>query len=198
MSQANASSDQRLHILAAARNIISSKGYSAVGLTEILAAAQVPKGSFYYYFKSKDAFGEALISHYFQEYLDRMDALFSSTDKTAAQCLLEYFGNWQAAQETNDCQGRCLAVKLGAEVADLSEAMRLSLKAGAQGVVSRLTKAIQNGLNDGTVSIDCEAELAANTLYQLWLGASWLAKITRNNEPFLNAFATTKHYLKIN
>ena len=38
------------------------KGYSGVGLTEILTAAGVPKGSFYHYFASKDAFGEAMVA----------------------------------------------------------------------------------------------------------------------------------------
>ena len=41
---------QREHILDVAQRIIGKKGYAAVGLTEILTAANVPKGSFYYYF----------------------------------------------------------------------------------------------------------------------------------------------------
>lgn len=37
------------------------RGYAAVGLTEVLREAHVPKGSFYYYFDSKDTFGEAMM-----------------------------------------------------------------------------------------------------------------------------------------
>ena len=46
--------DVRRHILETGQAIMGGKGFSAVGLTEILNAAGVPKGSFYYYFKSKD------------------------------------------------------------------------------------------------------------------------------------------------
>ena len=56
-------------ILATGQRIMAGKGYSAVGLNEILTAAGVPKGSFYHYFGSKDAFGEAMLEAYFEDYL---------------------------------------------------------------------------------------------------------------------------------
>src|SRR5450830_1077036 len=54
-------SDVRQGILDVGQRIMAAKGYTAVGLNEILATAGVPKGSFYHYFGSKDAFGEALL-----------------------------------------------------------------------------------------------------------------------------------------
>jgi len=51
------------------------KGYTAVGLSELLATAGVPKGSFYHYFRSKEEFGQALLEEYFSEYLGRVDSL---------------------------------------------------------------------------------------------------------------------------
>ncbi|WP_235330834.1 TetR/AcrR family transcriptional regulator [Pantoea agglomerans] len=44
----------RQHIIDVARAIITHKGYSAVGISEIVKAADIPKGSFYYYFPSKE------------------------------------------------------------------------------------------------------------------------------------------------
>ena len=38
-----------------------AKSYHAVGIQEILTEVNVPKGSFYYYFDSKEAFGIAII-----------------------------------------------------------------------------------------------------------------------------------------
>ncbi len=52
--------DSRSTILATGQRIMSRKGFSGVGLTEILKDAGVPKGSFYHYFASKDAFGEEI------------------------------------------------------------------------------------------------------------------------------------------
>jgi len=187
--------DSREHILDVAQSIIGAKGYSAVGLTEILAAANVPKGSFYYYFKSKDAFGEALLHRYFESYLAELDGILSTPRLTMAQRLMKYWQHWQATQESCDCQGKCLAVKLGAEVPDLSEAMRLAMQKGTAGIIERLTKAVEAGVADGSLKIGSDATTTALTLYQLWLGASVMVKINRNMDPFKNALATTKQIL---
>ena len=54
-------SEARDNIVAVGQRVMAKKGFSAVGLNEILTTAGVPKGSFYYYFASKDAFGDALL-----------------------------------------------------------------------------------------------------------------------------------------
>ena len=51
-------------IIASGTQAIISKSYNAVGLNEILAAAGVPKGSFYHFFKSKEDFGVAVVEHF--------------------------------------------------------------------------------------------------------------------------------------
>jgi len=111
--------DVRENILATGQRIMAGKGFSAVGLNEILTGAGVPKGSFYHYFGSKDAFGEALLDSYFVDYLADLDRTLAQPGMTMAQRLMRYFQVWQETQSFLDCQGKCLAVKLAAEVADL-------------------------------------------------------------------------------
>src|SRR4051794_20671537 len=102
------SSDVRDNILAVGQRIMSGKGFSAVGLNEILTAAKVPKGSFYHYFGSKDAFGEALLSSYFEDYLAAMDETLGQSGLSMAERLVNYFDQWRANQSFADCQGKCL------------------------------------------------------------------------------------------
>lgn len=189
--------DVRGNILATGQRIMAGKGFSAVGLNEILATAGVPKGSFYHYFGSKDAFGEAMLQAYFDEYLADMDATLGQPGVTVAQRLLNYWQAWQASQSFDDCQGKCLAVKLGAEVADLSEAMRLALKRGTAGIVGRLAGAIEAGVAEGSLAVDGDAEDTAHSLYQLWLGASVMVKIVRDTSPFESALRTTRQILHL-
>jgi TetR/AcrR family transcriptional repressor of nem operon len=187
--------DSRSTILATGQRIMSRKGFSGVGLTEILKDAGVPKGSFYHYFASKDAFGEAMLSAYFEGYHADMDALFAKPGLTMAERLMLYFAAWRENQGAFDCQGRCLAVKLGAEVADLSEPMRLALKTGTSGIIVRMTRAIEDGVADGSVSVgEAPADLAAS-LYYLWLGASVMVKIGRTQDPFERALHSTRALL---
>lgn len=134
MNAATAPTDVRQHILDVAHSLLLVQGFSALGLTEILAAARVPKGSFYHYFGSKEAFGEAVLEAYFSEYLKRMEALLSGPG-TAADHLMRYFLDWLDSQTGDNAQSRCLVVKLGAEVCDLSESMRSILQTGTRRII---------------------------------------------------------------
>ena len=190
-------SDVRTEILQVGQRIMAAKGYSGVGLNEILTAAGVPKGSFYYYFGSKDAFGEALLENYFEDYLAEMDRTFDQPALNAAERLMKYWRLWQDTQSFEDCQGKCLAVKLGVEVADLSETMRSVLKRGTSGITGRLARVIEAGVAEGSFVIDEDPDSVAQSLYQLWVGASVMVKITRSPQPFDTAMVSTRHLLKI-
>ncbi len=198
MNTHTAITDVREDLLDTAQAIMSGKGFSAVGLNEILSTAGVPKGSFYYYFASKEAFGEALLRRYFDTYLASMDALFARQDIDGAERLMIYWRNWMNTQTTHDPQSKCLVVKLAAEVADLSEAMRGVLLQGTSGIVKRLAAAIDAARADGTLTVDGNPAELAESLYQLWLGASVLAKITKDDVPLQSAMATTLRILPPN
>lgn len=188
--------DVRGNILTVGQRIIAVKGFAGVGLNEILSTAGVPKGSFYHYFASKDAFGEALLERYFEEYLAELDETLAQPGANMAQRLMNYWQIWQQTQSLSDCQGKCLAVKLGAEVADMSESMRASLNRGTAGIIVRLTRAIETGVNEGSLVIDGDPAGVAQSLYQLWLGASVMVKIVRNAAPFETALMTTRQILR--
>ena len=85
----------------------------------------------------------------------------------------------------------------GAEVADLSEAMRLALKKGTAGITSRLARALEAGIAEKSLSIHGSPEETAQSLYQLWLGASVMVKIVRDREPFEAALKTTRQILHL-
>ncbi|MET3383783.1 MULTISPECIES: TetR/AcrR family transcriptional regulator [Variovorax] len=192
--------DVRQHILDVAHPLLLQRGFTGVGLAEVLAAAKVPKGSFYHYFGSKEAFGEAVLEAYFTEYLGRTDALLTEAPGTAAQRLIGYFDDWLDSQTGDDAQSRCLVVKLGAEVCDLSESMRAALARGTRGITDRLARCIEAGRADGSLQAapqakEQDAQGIAVALYQRWLGASLLAKITRDRASLDMAMRDTRQLL---
>jgi TetR/AcrR family transcriptional regulator, transcriptional repressor for nem operon len=67
--------DTRRTILESAIRTVLEKGYHQCGLTEILNRADVPKGSFYYYFASKEEFGLQLINHWLENFLEAEETL---------------------------------------------------------------------------------------------------------------------------
>ena len=90
--------DNRQRVVEVAKKIISRKGFSAVGLNEILTAAGIPKGSFYYYFASKEEFGTLMLEDYFTRYLETMEELLSAGEDPA-QAMMNYWQSWTATDE---------------------------------------------------------------------------------------------------
>ncbi|AZF04993.1 TetR/AcrR family transcriptional regulator [Pseudomonas sp. R5-89-07] len=182
-------------ILESAQAIVGAKGFSAVGLNEILQAAAVPKGSFYHYFASKDAFGVVLLDTYFDNYVHGMEQLFSQADVCGYTRLMRYWQAWIDNHTGCTDAGKCLAVKLGAEVSDLSEPMRLALQRGTSRTIDLLAMALRQGVQDGSLSIEQTPQSLARRLYALWLGTSVMGKITRTTAPFDEALGLTRQLL---
>ena len=188
--------DIRQHILDTAKPIILSKGFSAVGLNELLNAAEVPKGSFYHYFKSKEYFGEALLDSYFETYLVRLEVLLSAEGMNGAERLMSYWQRWLETQCGDDAETKCMVVKLGGEVSDLSEPMRLALQRGTNQIVSRLADGIAEGIADGSLPNDLVAADTALVLYNQWLGATVLTKIWLDHSALDSSMCNTERILK--
>ena len=175
------------HILDAGQKIIAVKGFSGVGLSEILSAAAIPKGSFYHYFGSKEQYGRALMEQYVEDYLQALNQVLQTGEAPARERLLRYWSNWRETQAGGEAMDKCLVVKLSAEVADLSDDMRLVLCAGTQQVMARIADCIAEGIADGSLQLGLDPQKTAQMLYQLWLGASLLAKLQRDRGPLENA-----------
>jgi|CXWL01.1.fsa_nt_gi TetR/AcrR family transcriptional repressor of nem operon len=188
--------ETRLKILDSAKVLIAGRGFSAVGLSEILSAAAVPKGSFYHWFRSKEQFGEALLEHHFESYLVEVDACLFAAGQTAPQRLLAFFSQWHASQSGNYLQARCLVVKLSAEVCDLSEAMRVVLERGTARVIDRLASCLAEGIATGELAACPEPAEVAQQLYQQWLGATLLSRVQRSAAPLDKALAQTVRWLE--
>jgi TetR/AcrR family transcriptional repressor of nem operon len=189
--------DVRQVILDTALPIILGKGFSAVGLNQILTAANVPKGSFYHYFKSKDAFGAALLEDYFSSYLLRLDAVLQSGSGTALERLLSYLRAWRDSQSDDAPGGKCLVVKLSAEVCDLSEAMRAALDQGTAQVVARIAECLRAADAEGSLRAGQDPQQTALSLYSLWLGASLLGKIRHDDSAFSSVIDSSRLLLGV-
>lgn len=187
----------RQHILATGRAIIMGKGYSGVGLNEILSAAGVPKGSFYHYFQSKELFGKAMLEDYVDVYLNELDTLLAADGSAALVRLMRYWDGWLTLSGDSCAGSKCLVVKLSAEVADMSEAMRQVLLDGTNRIVQRLADCIAEGLADGSIRADVPPPQTALALYEMWLGAALLTKLRREPSALQNALRATRAMLAL-
>lgn len=184
--------DTKQRILAVGESLIVNRGFSDLGLSEILTTAKVPKGSFYHYFQSKEGFGVALLERYFADYDERLTILFANESSSMRDRILSYFTYWREKSATHEGHNSCLAVKLAAEVSDLSEPMRCTLAEGMERITSQIAQAIKLAQADGSVSAQKDPVELAETLYSMWVGASLVAKVKRSLLPLDLALQQTE------
>ena len=183
--------DTRGHILAVGRSLTARQGYAGVGLNELLKAAEVPKGSFYHYFPSKEAYGCALLEDFVEQYRENLGTTLLDPTKNARERFLGYFASWLQKQTGPVLQDRCLVVKLSAEVADLSSDMSKILRRGVEEITRGLAETLDQGIAEGSISPIPDSKVLAQSLYYQWLGASLVAGLAQDDGPLKAAMAAT-------
>lgn len=184
--------DTRAHILSTGRKLTALRGYTGVGLSEILKEASVPKGSFYHYFASKEAYGCALLETFVEEYDGKLANSLLHPDINGRERFLSYFAGWQRKQLSDNPEDRCLVVKLSAEVADLSDDMSEILSSGVQRVLQVLATTLEQGITDGSIAPVEDPDEIVAAIYHLWLGASLVTAISRNEDALRSAMQSTE------
>ena len=197
MNKTQQRNETREHLLRIGEQICLQRGFTGMGLSELLTQAEVPKGSFYYYFRSKETFGVALLERYFARFLQDVELQLNQPDGTPRERLLNHF---RAAEQLFTQQGHivgCLGVKVSAEVCDLSEPMRDALQQGAAKITALYARTLSAAAQQESLSLPHPPEQMAELLSRLWLGASLQSKISREPQPLRLALSTIEQWLKI-
>lgn len=195
MKRSNKSEATRQHILDTSFELVLRKGFVGVGLQEILKACDVPKGSFYYYFASKEDFGCALLEQYIRDYKVKVEQLWLQTDGSAYARLMALWQAWIENPTHGGWAENCLIVKLAAEVSDLSEDMRQILNFGVNKLTERVARLLQEGQQEGSIPPHIDPNKMAQVMYQLWFGAALLTKLAQDKAPLYLALETTQNLL---
>src|SRR2546426_9430482 len=78
-ARSNPKAPTKATLVDAGLHLMLEKGYHHTGIQEVLQAAGGPKGSFYYYFPSKEAFGREVIAQFAAAYVERLERWLGET-----------------------------------------------------------------------------------------------------------------------
>lgn len=174
----------REKIIQKGAELIYSQGFNATGLQQILKAAGVPKGSFYFYFKSKEDFGLAVIDHFSATISEIFSVYLNDRETPPVKrlgTLLEYFED--TFQKTG-CSCGCPIGNLSLELADTHERLRLHLQSVIEKLVAKIESCIEEAKRDKSLPADLNASDAAYFIFHGFEGAILNMKVAKNIEPF--------------
>jgi TetR/AcrR family transcriptional repressor of nem operon len=177
-------SDAKQKILGAARSLIEGRGYSALGVAEICKAAGVPKGSFYYFFESKESLALAVVDEHWSA--QRRDwARVLEADGEPLQRLRGLFEETQAGQravqEGCGTVSGCLFGNLTLELSNQTEAVRRRLQEIFDAQVDMVETVVREARERGDVTVVDTREAARAVVAQLE-GQVMFAKLYNSTE----------------
>lgn len=177
--------DTRTALIETGIDIMLRKGYNNTGLSEVLSACQVPKGSFYYYFPSKESFGLEIINTFDEKYVAQLDIDFSDDTLSPLQRLLKYVDDTIARAGQCQCSRGCLIANLSQEMADQNEVFRRRLSEIVLKRRDTIARVIQEAIDRGEISSGVDPAVAAEFFLCAWEGAIMRGKVQKSLEPYL-------------
>ncbi|WP_277057177.1 TetR/AcrR family transcriptional regulator [Trichlorobacter lovleyi] len=161
----------------------AKRGYHGTGIKEIVDTAQIPKGSFYNYFKSKEEFALAIVLRHSEEFWGKWRESFDSHQIDPLQALRDCFDTMLTEHlccSVNTCS---VVVHLAGEICENSETCRSTMSAVVQEWSENLAVVIRQAQKAKIIRQDLEAHQLATLFWDAWLGAMQRMKMNNSAEP---------------
>ncbi len=180
--------DTRERIIRTGADIIHRRGFNNTGIKEILDAAGVPKGSFYYYFKNKEDFGLQVVDYFNGQFEAMVSEILDGTSVsplTRLQSLFEWFMDFFSS--TSFTCG-CPVGNLSQEMADLSQSFREKLQEAIDSMADIFSGVLAEASEAGEIPPGIDVREAAYFIVASWHGALIRMKITKDIDPLKNHY----------
>src|SRR2546426_8252085 len=188
-TSSSAKATTKVALVDAGTRLILEQGYHHTGIQDVLQAAGVPKGSFYYYFPSKEAFGLEVIAQFAAAYLARLEQYLGDTTASPLTRLRRHHEELLARFERRGCRGGCLIGNLSQELADQSPRLRAQLDAVLSSWRERYAQLFREAQAVGELRADFDPQGLADFYLNSFEGALLRAKASQSPAP-LRVFLT--------
>ncbi len=187
--------NKRNELIQIGKEIVGRQGFKAASLNQILSSAGVPKGSFYYYFLSKEDFGLAIIDDFAREYRlaiiddfareyrDRLKTILEDEQYSPLTRLRNYFELKIADMENCRCTDGCLIGNLAQELSSQNELFRDRLNQVFAEWEQYFIQCLEAAYEAGEIESDCHLSDLAKFILSSWEGAILQAKVSQSVIP---------------
>lgn len=170
-------------LLRCGMEILTEQGFAATGIEAVLKRVQVPKGSFYHYFDSKEAFGQAVLQRYADYFAQKLERNFGDLSVSPLRRLSNFVEEAKAGMARYQFRRGCLVGNLGQEVLVLPDSFREQLELTLQDWEQRLAACLEQAVVLGEVPSRHDCKALAAYFWVGWEGAVLRARLTQNVRP---------------
>jgi len=183
--------DTRESLLRAGMQVLTETGFVNSSIDPILRSVGVPKGSFYHYFSSKEAFGLAVLERYCRYFEKKLDQFLLDDAFSPLERLHNFAQDAQDGITRHDFKRGCLVGNLEQESILLSNAFCQYLQETYASWQTRVARCLFEGQERREIAIEHDIEQMSQTFWIGWEGAVHRARLVKSTQPlsvFLDFF----------
>ena len=182
--------DTRATLISRGTEVLTEYGFAASGIDGILKSVGIPKGSFYYYFDSKEAYGHAILEHYAAYFANKLDHHLLNEQRPPLQRLEDFVEDAKNGMARHDFRRGCLVGNLGQEIAALPNGYRVWLVTTLEDWQQRVALCLEAAQEGGELPGGTDCSGLAEAFWIGWEGAVMRARLERSDWP-LDRFLST-------
>jgi TetR/AcrR family transcriptional repressor of nem operon len=171
MSRPRRSEQTRAALIKTGIEQLSLHGYHGTGIKQILDLVKVPKGSFYNYFASKEAFVAEIIGVYSEQLLNLLDQYIDDSDESALDKIKTVYSMMLTKFSSQDCQQSCLIGSIAAEMGNQSALCQKAMLESVASSKIRIARLVQQAQVDGQIRDDISAAQLTDVFWATWEGS---------------------------
>src|SRR5579863_3644581 len=163
----------REKLAGSAAELFQRFGYARVSIRDITSSVDIPKGTFYNHFKSKEALASAIL---FQHFDALMEALGQSGNETAGARLRRHFESIAPSTRERGVSPLQLISTFSAESPALPSALATQIAEGVRLWNTKVAALISLAQAEGQLAAEQDPDLLASLFINCWQGAIIRAK----------------------
>jgi TetR/AcrR family transcriptional repressor of nem operon len=175
--------DTKNKLLQIGAKYVHLKGFNHTGLQEILKKANVPKGSFYFYFKSKEEFGLEIIDVFMTFFEKSIGYSLSDKSLSGLERIKAFIITTIGILNDNDFVGGCPIGNLSLEMGDINEKFRLKISDAFSKIEEKIFECLKDAQSAQEISQSIDIKTSAAFIINSWEGAIVRAKAEKSNKP---------------
>jgi TetR/AcrR family transcriptional repressor of nem operon len=179
MTRPRKSTHIREKLISEGTELLKLKGYHGTGIKQILDRVNVPKGSFYNFFESKEKYVAEIIENYNMEILKEIDDFIKKSNKNPLEKIKDAYSYTINEIQKTGLTG-CLVGNLAAELGDSSKECLIQMQKGVKLWKSRFVELFSEAQNENLLRKDISAQEMADIFWNSWQGGLIRMKIDGN------------------
>jgi TetR/AcrR family transcriptional regulator, transcriptional repressor for nem operon len=172
----------RGRLLEAGKALLLRHGYHDLGIAALLDATEIPKGSFYHHFASKEEFGLQVIDLYMREVHAGLDLCLLDAGRPPLQRIRRFFELSERKYREEGYLG-CLLGGLGQELSGISDVFRRKVEECFGQIAGRIAACLDEAVRRGELPAGTDTGAMADLLVNCWEGAALRTRLRRDPAP---------------